>query len=133
MIIEQFKSMFLPKIYEGLDWLQSALITLGFYLVACSVVLFLTWQVLRMLAPEITGAITGVSGEMYSRWKEETFSINPDSPVGRACAAYKEKSSVHDGAQIPIESYSLGPKESFQFGGYSYDYNNVDFSNEEEA
>jgi len=136
MILEQFKNMLLTMVLDALSFLLPKLFFIATAFLTLVCVLFFFYSVLRLLVPEIHDLIAGVAGEMWSAKKARVRENFSNSPVGSAYASYKEHSSVHDGAEVYVESYSLGPKEHSEnvgsFSGYDYSgYGNVEFHEED--
>jgi len=125
MISGLLKDMFFSVILEILHGLVPLFVVLASSLLALGVIFVLYRDVVRFVA-----------GEMWSNYKAEQAERFANSPVGRAVNAYKECASVHDGAEVYVESYSLGPKEHSEnvgdFSGYDYSgYGNVEFHEED--
>jgi len=127
MITEQVKNMLYSQVIEALTWLVPKLIQIGGGILVLFVVVWIAWTIIGFICPEISDFVHGVAGEMWGNYKSERAERFANSPVGRGVAAYKERSSVHEGASYPVESYSLGPKEYQENGGSfsGYDYNNM--------
>jgi len=103
-----FMNILLPRVVDNLTALMPVFLRVVVVVLSPIIIVFATGLVVLMICPELRGILSCTVGEMWSNYKSERF---PNSPIGRGYAAYKERSS--DSVYMPIESYSLGPREDF--------------------
>ena len=112
-VSEQMKAIFLPQVTEALTALVPVLIQVAVAIIALCCVVVATYFVVKFICPELSDFISGVAGGMWDNYIADRKERFMNSPVGRGYALYKERSGVHDSTYMPIESYSLGPREDF--------------------
>jgi len=120
MIANDVNNIILPIVLDSLAGLVPVLFMVGSAVVFLSVVLFTVYEVLKFVSPTFAGVVD----EYWNGYRSDVRENFLGSPLGRAYSAYRERSGVHDGAELYIESRSLGPKEYIEnkgsFSGYDF-------------